>query len=342
MAVPSDLRRALRSLARRRTFAVTVVLTLALAFSIPTVVLSTVDRHFWRPLDLAESDRLFTLQLQVDDGRFSPLSHPEYVQLHDAGTEAFSLATFGQFDFTLVADGVPTRANVALVSDNFFTLLGAVPAHGRLLVPSDDEPDAAAAVLSHRAWTTQFGRDPDLVGRTVRLGPQVLTVVGIAANPLPGPAHEPDFWVPVSALSQLLPDSAGILLGPAARWLNTVGRLRLSTSRSEAAVLAALAKARLPADVAAARTEDWGFVARPINHPQLIASLSKDTRKPVDTCAENGRLRVVAGSSDIACSNHEEIGIDPGRHGRHRNKPPYPHGFRPHGQRRPWQGKRQG
>ena len=157
------------------------------------------------------------------------------------------------------------------MSGNFFTVLGAAPAHGRLLAPSDDDPDAAAAVavVSHRAWTTQFGRDPELVGRTVRLGPQAFTVVGIAANPLPGPAHEPDFWVPVSALSQLLPDSAGIILGPAARWLHTVGRLRRSASRGDAAVLAALAKARLPADVAAARTEDWRFVARPINHARL-------------------------------------------------------------------------
>ena len=275
MAVPGDLRRALRSLTRRRTFAATVVLTLALAFSIPAVVLSTVDRHFWRPLDLTDSERLFTLQLQFDDGRFSPLSHPEYLQLRtagaEAGAEAFSLATFGQFDFTLVAGGVPTRANVALVSDNFFTVLGAVPTHGRLLVPSDDGPDAAGAgaVVSHRAWTSQFGRDPELVGRTVRLGPHAFTVVGIAANPLSGPAHEPDFWVPVSALSQLLPDSNGILLGPTARWLHTVGRLRQSTSRGDAAVLAALAKARLPADVAAVRTEDWRFVARPINHARL-------------------------------------------------------------------------
>ena len=154
--------------------------------------------------------------------------------MRDAGAEAFSLATFGQFDFTLVADGVPTRANVALVSDNFLTVLGAVPTHGRLLVPSDDDPDAAAAVavLSHRAWTTQFGRDLDLVGRTVRLGTQVLTVVGVAANPLPGPAHEPDFWVPVSALSQLLPDSTDILLGPAARWLHiTPGSVPSITGR---------------------------------------------------------------------------------------------------------------
>ena len=271
MAVPGDLRRALRSLAGRRTFAATVVLTLALALSIPAVVLSTVDRHFWRPLDLADSERLFTLQLQFDDGRFSPLSHPEYLQLRAAGAEAFSLATFGQFDFTLVAGGAPTRVNVALVSGNFFTVLGAAPAHGRLLASSDDAPGAAAAVavLSHRAWTSQFGRDPELVGRTVRLGPQAFTVVGIAANPLPGPAHEPDFWVPVSALSQLLPDSAGILLGPAARWLDTVGRLRPSTSRSGAVALASLAKNRLPADVAAARTEDWRFLARPINHARL-------------------------------------------------------------------------
>ena len=271
MAVPGDLRRALRSLAGRRVFAATVVLTLALAFSIPAVVLSTVDRHFWRPLDLADSERLFTLQLRLDDGRFSPLSHPEYLQLRTAGAEAFSLATFGPFDFTLVAGGAPTRVNVALVSGNFFTVLGAAPAHGRLLAPPDDDPNAAAAVavVSHRAWTTQFGRDPELVGRTVRLGPQAFTVVGIATNPLPGPAHEPDLWVPVSALSQLLPDSAGILLGPTARWLHTVGRLLPSTSRGDAAVLAALAKARLPADVAAARTEAWRFVARPLNHARL-------------------------------------------------------------------------
>lgn len=82
--MPNDLRRALRSVFHRRTFSATVVLTLALAFSVPAVVLSTVDRHFWRPLDLIEPDRLLTLQIQVEDGGFSPLSHPEYVQLRDS------------------------------------------------------------------------------------------------------------------------------------------------------------------------------------------------------------------------------------------------------------------
>ena len=165
MPAPSDLRRAFRSLARRRTFAVIAVLTLALAFSIPAVVLSTVDRHFWRPLDLPGSDRLFTLQIRVEDGDFSPLSHPEYLQLREA--EAFSLATFGSLEFTMVAGVAPTRVDVALVSGDFFTLLGAAPAHGRLLAPRDDDPGGApaVAVVSRRAWTITSGSVPSITAR---------------------------------------------------------------------------------------------------------------------------------------------------------------------------------
>ena len=102
MPVLASLRRALRTLAHRRTFAVTAVLTLALAFSIPAVVLSTLDRHFWRPLDLPGSDRLFTLTIRVEDGYFSPLSHPEYLRLREVGaeTEAFSLAAAARLDPT--------------------------------------------------------------------------------------------------------------------------------------------------------------------------------------------------------------------------------------------------
>ena len=107
--MPRNLRRALRTLARRRTFAVTAVLTLALAFSIPAVVLSTLDRHFWRPLDLPASDRLFTLAIWVEDGYFSAVSHPDYLRLREVGAEAeaFSLAAFGSLDVTGVADGPP-------------------------------------------------------------------------------------------------------------------------------------------------------------------------------------------------------------------------------------------
>ncbi len=262
---------------RRRTFAVMVVLTLALAFSIPAVVLSTVDRHFWRPVDLPGSDRLVTLQIRMEGGYFSRLSHPEYLQLRGVVGEAVSLAAFGSLDATLAAAGAATRVGVTLVSGDFFSVLGAAPALGRLLGRSDDErgATAAVAVVSRRAWTTYFGRDPSVVGRTVRLGPHVFTVVGVAANPLPGPAHDPDFWVPLSAIRDLLPDRPD-MVGPSRFWLDSVGRLDASTSRGDAAVLAALAQDRLPADVTAVRTEVWRFVVRPVNHVRLGAEYHRE------------------------------------------------------------------
>ena len=300
MPVPASLRRALRTLARRRTFAVTAVLTLALAFSIPAVVLSTLDRHFWRPLDLPGSDRLFTLTTWVEDGYFSPLSHPEYLRLREVGAkaEAYSLAAFGSFDFTMVDGGAPTRVDVTLVSGGFFTLLGAVPTQGRLLAPSDDDPSGvpSVAVVSHRAWTTRFGRDPGIVGRTLRLGPQAFTVVGVADNPLPGPAHDPDFWVPLATAPQLLPDRPYIL-GPWP-WLDTVGRLGTSASRGDAAVLAALARNRLPAESAELRTGDWRFVARPVNHVRLGPEYHREATRFLTVLAVITGVFLLA-----ACSN---------------------------------------
>ena len=292
----SDLRRALRSLARRRTYAAAAVLTLALSLCLPAVALSTLDRHFWRPLDLVDPERLFTLQLLVEDGSFPPLSHPEYAQLRDAGEAAYSLASFGQLDFTLVAGGAPVRATLALVSPNFFTVLGAQPVLGRLPAPSDDRADhTAALVLSHRAWTTHFGRDAAVVGRSVRLGGQAFVVTGVARNPLPGPAHDPDFWASLQALPRLAPDIADALLGPTGRWFTTVGRLHGSASHDAAAALAVTARRdgrvgslrgrqapvasvpqrrlpardRLPEEVVATRTGDWRFVLRPVNLARL-------------------------------------------------------------------------
>ncbi|MCY4026045.1 MAG: ABC transporter permease [Acidobacteria bacterium] len=266
-----DLRRALRSLARRRTYAAAAVLTLALAFSLPVVVLSTLDRHFWRPPDLVDADRLFTLQLLAADGSFPPLSHPEYVQLHDVGDAAYSAAAFGQLDFTLVAGRAPARATLALVSPNFFTVLGAQPVLGRLPARDDRADRTASLVLSHRAWTTHFGRDASVVGRSVRLGGQAFVVAGVARNPLPGPAHDPDFWAPFQALPRLVPDIADALLGPTGRWLTTVGRLHGSTSRDDVVVLASLAQGQLPAAVVATRTGDWRFVLRPVHLARLGA-----------------------------------------------------------------------
>ena len=248
------------------------------------------------------SNELFTLTIWVEDDYFSPLSHPEYLRLREvgAGAEGFSLAAFGSLDFTMVAGDALTRVDVTLVSGDFFTLLGAAPTQGRLLAPSDDDPGGtpAVVVVSHGAWPTGFGRDPDLVGSIVRLGPQAFTVAGVAANPLPGPAHDPDSWVPLSAVHQLLPDFPG-MLGPIAVWLDTVGRLDASASRGDAEVLAALARDPLPAESAEVRTGEWRFVARSVNHLRLGPEYHREAARFLTVLAVITGIFLLAACSTI-------------------------------------------
>ena len=299
--MPRDLRRALRTLARRRTFAVTAVLTLALAFSIPAVVLSTLDRHFWRPLDLPASDRLFTLAIWVEDGYFSPISHPEYLRLRrrcGAEAEAFSLAAFGSLDVTVVAGGPPARLGVTLVSGDFFTLLGAEPALGRLLSPWDDDPagSPSVAVVSHRAWTTRFGRDPG-----PRRAHRTPGAAGVhrrrrrrqpASRPRPRPRTSGCRW-------RRSPRSCPTVPTCSVRGLWT--RLGGSAPRHRCAMPRCWRRwpgDRLPAESAKLRTGDWRFVARPVNHVRLGPEYHREATRFLTVLAVITGIFLLA-----ACSN---------------------------------------
>ena len=153
----------------------------------------------------------------------------------------------------MVAGGAPTRVDVALVTGDFF--LGATPAHGRLLAPGDDDPGGspAVAVVSHRAWTTHFGRDASIVGRA----PGTAGVHGRrrCRQPAPGPDARPGFL----GLVDSSPRHARPRPVPGAH-----GRAAGRVDVADVAALVALARDRLPAEPV-----DWRFVARPVNHVRL-------------------------------------------------------------------------
>ena len=88
--------------------------------------------------------------------------------LRDAGTDAYSLGEHRAVDFTLIAGGAPTRVSVGLVPGNFFHVLGAGPAHGRLLSPSDEGGDTAAAAAEVKGGRPLVSRQLLLPVRIVR------------------------------------------------------------------------------------------------------------------------------------------------------------------------------
>ncbi|HEX6938140.1 MAG TPA: ABC transporter permease [Longimicrobiales bacterium] len=199
-ALIQDVRYALRMLRRAPGYTMVVVLTLALGIAANTTVFSVLNPYLLRPLPFAEADRLVQIG-QVDpvsgwDGaRFS------LPQLEDwrARTRAFEdIAAYHYGNRNLTGDGGAERVLVGYVTGNLFPLLGAQPALGRVIVPSDDEPgNAGVVVLGHGLWTRRYGADPGIVGRTIRIDGEAFTVVGVMGPDFNFPWNEVRMWVPM-------------------------------------------------------------------------------------------------------------------------------------------------
>jgi predicted permease len=190
MSLLTDLRFALRSLARVKGLTITVVVTLALGIGANAAIFSVVRGVLLRPLVNRDQDRLIYIRqsapgIGVDNANFS------IPELRDLQSRVRSLTAFGDFstiEFTMVGLGDPRVVRAGVVGGTYFDVMGLRAVRGRLLGPTDDGPEAAgAAVLTHRFWTTEFQSDPSVVGKTIRLGDRSATIVGVLEPSVPYP-----------------------------------------------------------------------------------------------------------------------------------------------------------
>jgi putative ABC transport system permease protein len=192
MSVITDLRYALRSLARVKGLTATVVITLALGIGANAAIFSVVRGVLLRPLVNEDEDRLIYIRqsargLDVENAAFSV---PE---LRDLQARVRTLSAFGDFstiDFTMIGLGEPRVVRAGVVGGSYFQVMGLQPVIGRLLGPSDDGPQAAgAAVLTHRFWTSTLASDPGVIGKVIRLGERTATIVGVLEPSVPYPSQ---------------------------------------------------------------------------------------------------------------------------------------------------------
>ncbi len=258
-----DLRYAARTLIHNKLFTASVVMTLMLAFGLACVVIAAAARAERSPA-VPAAKRLFCFYpFLIKDSRFSLFSYPAYQQLRDLSHDTISLAAVGtRLALTLHLPEQAIRTPVAVVSGNYFTVLGSQPTLGRLLTPRDDVAGAApVVVLAEDAWEGFFRRDPGIVGQTIHIGSFAYTVVGVTSNPLAGPAYEPDFWVPMSFTAQFL--NTDFLNSPTAAWLTFLGRLRAESDPRQVEALLPLATDQLRGTKAL--PDEWRIEARPVN-----------------------------------------------------------------------------
>ena len=192
MSLITELRYAIRSLARVKGLTVTVVVTLALGIGANAAIFSVVRGVLLRPLVNRDQDRLIYIRqsangIGIDNARFS------IPELRDLQARVRTLTAFGDFstiEFTMVGVGEPRVVRAGVVGGSYFGVMGLRPVKGRLLDATDDGPQAAgAAVLTHRFWTTAFQSDPSVIGRTVRLGDRSATIIGVVEPSVPYPTE---------------------------------------------------------------------------------------------------------------------------------------------------------
>src|SRR5712691_11229834 len=192
MAFLTDLRYALRSLARVKGLTITVVVTLALGIGANAAIFSVVRGVLLRPLVNRDEDRLVYIR-QSAPGIGTENTTFSVPEIDDIKSRVTTISAFGDFstvDFTMLGLGAePRMVKAGVVSGSFFDVMGLRPVLGRLLNAHDDGPNAAgAAVLTNRFWTTSLNSDPTVIGKTVRLGPRTATVVDVLEPSVPYPA----------------------------------------------------------------------------------------------------------------------------------------------------------
>jgi predicted permease len=205
----ADLRLAMRQLRKAPGFAVTAVLTLALAIGANAIVFSVLNALVLRPLNVPHAESLFMVQREFPRGQTPSQSYSDYRDLRDRNHGFESLVTYDIVGGVGLdtGSGSPAVAWPYLVSGNYFDGLGVQPYLGRFLHESDEHGKNSAPyiVLSYAYWHSRFNGDQGAVGRMVQIDKHPYTIVGVARPDFRGTElfFAPDFWAPIVNMPQI-------------------------------------------------------------------------------------------------------------------------------------------
>ena len=198
-----------RQLKRNKVTSIVAILSLALAMGACIGAFRLIDALLWRPLPVAHAERLYAISREAFDLEGKPIrsdqwAYPSFSLMRDAvkdQAELIAVSPVSRTDLTHGADLDMEKANVQYVSGSMFQAFGLQPALGRLLAENDDRTPGSHpyAVLSYDYWTQRFGRDPQIVGRTLRYGKELYEITGVVDGPFTGtePGTMTDIFLPV-------------------------------------------------------------------------------------------------------------------------------------------------
>ena len=240
MSVASDVRYALRLIARSPIFTVTSVLSLAIGVAATATIFSLADAMLLRPrIGVANPETLVDVGRATGGAGLDNFGYPLFEVFRDRSTllESVSATQWTPNVMALGDAASSERIFASLVSFNYFAVVGTRTAAGRFFLPEEDRTSGThpVVVLSHEFWRVRFKSDPTLIGRTLRLNNLPYTVIGVAEPGFNGTTFVgTDVWVPMAMEVHVRASDRSLRDMHDAVWMTAIGRLKPGVSVQQA------------------------------------------------------------------------------------------------------------
>lgn len=255
----SDLRYGVRILAKSPSFTLIAAASLALAIGANTTIFTVAKQLLYARLHVPRPEQLRLFRWTGDKkvavhsvwGDHTPteahgfgsssFSYPVYRRLRDHNSVMQETFAFKEDSMNATVAGTAKRADIAMVSGNFYHALEVTPQLGRAIQPADDAApgSGAVAVISDSLWERAFNRSPAVVGQTITLNQFPVMIVGVNPHGFTGAKNvlaPADIFVPISLITTI--DSKGektpLLSSTSLWWVNVMGRLKPGVSSETA------------------------------------------------------------------------------------------------------------
>ena len=269
MSIAADVRYALRLLAKSPLFAGTAVLSLAAGVAGTTSIFSLADAILLRPrTGVVEPATLVDIGRSVRGEGMDNFGYPLFEAMRDGATTLAGVSAH-QLSPQVMSLGdakASERVFASLVSHNYFEIVGARPALGRVFLPEEDRTADThpVVVLNHEFWLHRFAGNPGIVGQSIRLNNRAYTVIGVAEEGFTGTTFiGADFWAPMAMDAHVRGSDQALRESHNAVWMTALGRLKPGVSVQQArdelhAIMLNYLKGR-----GDSRAETWGVAVAP-------------------------------------------------------------------------------
>ncbi|HEV2834521.1 MAG TPA: ABC transporter permease [Pyrinomonadaceae bacterium] len=285
-----DVRYGLKQLWKSKGVTIVAIVSLAVGIGANSVVFSVVNSVLLRPRAVTNPEQLVQLYTGEPNQPYQTSSYPTYLNFRDRNEVFSGLAAYGIWKFKLDDGNQVEQVWGEPVTGNYFDVLGVHAFKGRTFLADEDAVPGRnpVVVIGYSLWQRRFNSDPELVGKTVTVNDQRLTVIGVAPQQYNGMIGglATEIWVPI-AMAPVLDKSTGErwLTSRGNRWLTFIGRFNPGGTIAQARARFDL----LTQEMRAAYPEEWRTSRR-----ELTAYLLPESETRIHPQAREAAYALVA------------------------------------------------